>query len=114
MTGEHFMENFCRVEETWQADGLGGFTCRQTDGEKITAGAADMQESNLTIGGSRAVRQQVTLYVRKDVSIAPGDILRRERDGAVFRLVGLGEDAPSDGLPLRRVTAERVVLPWKP
>jgi hypothetical protein len=113
MTAEGFMEDFCKVTETRTADGLGSVLCQRTDGEKIIAGVSDVQETSTEVGGSKAVRQQVTIYLPKEVSLSAGDVIRRECDGALFRLTGFGKEAPDGTMKMRQVTAERVVFPWR-
>ena len=69
-----------------------------------------MHETIVTFGGGRAVKQQATLYLSREETIAPGDVLRRTSDGALFRLTGYGVEAPAEGeIPLQKVPVERMM-----
>lgn len=105
-----FAEPFCRMIPTCTPDGLGGDTTQWTEGATIAAALADVHETLTNLGGGRAVKQQATLYLSREETIAPGQVLRRASDGALFRLTGYGVEAPAEGeIPLQKVPAERMM-----
>lgn len=105
-----FSEPYVRMIRTDTPDGLGGDTAGWTEGATIAAALADVHETIVTLGGGRAVKQQATLYLSREETIAPGDVLRRVSDGALFRLTGYGVEAPAEGeIPLQKVPAERMM-----
>lgn len=105
-----FSEPYARMIRTDTPDGLGGNTARWTEGATIAAAIADVHETIVTLGGGRGVKQQATLYLSREETIAPGEVLRRASDGALFRLTGYGVEAPAEGeIPLQKVPVERMM-----
>lgn len=105
-----FSEPYCRMTAIRTPDGWGGETVQWTAGAALAAALADVHETVVSFGGGRAVKQQATVYLSREETIAPGDVIRREGDGALFRLTGYGTDAPAEGdIPLKKVPAERMM-----
>lgn len=105
-----FLEPCRWMRPTRTPDGYGGHTLTWTEGETLSAAVGDVHETLVTFGGGRAVKQQATVYLSREAAFAPGDVIRREGDGTLFRLLGYGVDAPGEGeLPLQKVPAERMM-----
>lgn len=71
-------------------------------------------ESEVTVAGQAVSAESLVLLHEFDVTLSPGDYVRREKDGAVFRVTGRSGNrrAPAfSGLRFAQVNAERVVIP---
>ncbi|MBQ8202220.1 MAG: hypothetical protein IJZ74_10710 [Clostridia bacterium] len=109
-----YFEPFALLERISEPDGLGGqrFSFRYVmdfrGGLSYTAG------QEISVGGRAVLRSDPVLLHEFDVTLAPGDYVRRERDGAVYRVTGCTEDMRSpafSGLQFAQVPLERMVIP---
>lgn len=111
---EKWFEPFSLLEKTSAADGLGG--------ERITFAPALTFQGALTfttgeerdMAGQLVLREEPVLLHEFDVTLTPGDHIRREKDGAVYRVSGSSDSmrAPAfSGLRFCQVNVERTVIP---
>lgn len=113
MLGE-YMEDFRRMESGGAGDGLGGLTGKLTPGEAFHAGICPGQTAAAALAGKEAARESGVLLHGAGVTLAPGEIIRREKDGALYRVRSRSEfyRAPRRGrLAFAQVNIERVVIP---
>ena len=94
--------------------GYGGVITTWSEGAKIQCA----EQFNNSIEAKKAEAQGVTsvytLTTRKDYNLQYHDVLRRVRDGKVFRVTSDGDDLftpASASLNMRNVSAEEWVLP---
>lgn len=108
------MENFIIIDKLTTNDGRGGMVTSWVDGASIKAAIV----LNDSIEARRAEAQGVTgiytITTNRLINLQYHDILRRERDGKVFRVTSDGDDKytpASAGLNMRQVSAEEWILP---
>lgn len=106
---DEFKEEYVLLNKVKVPDGYGGATTTWEDGPTILV-TEDFENS---IEGRKAqasgVTSVYTLYTSRSVTLDYHDVLRRVRDGKIFRVTSDGDDdytPPSAGLDLRAVSAE--------
>ena len=66
------------------------------------------------MAGQITLRSDPVLLHEYDVTLAPGDHVRREKDGALYRVAGRSDDMRTpafSGLSFAQVPVERLVIP---
>ena len=111
---ERWFESFSLLEKTHAADCLGGakvsYTASVGFQGVVTLGCGQ----SINLAEQPAIAEDFVLLHEYDVTLAPGNHVRRERDGAIFRVGGQSDNmrAPAfSGLRFAQVPVERVVLP---
>jgi hypothetical protein len=111
---EQAYEDYTMLNKVTVDDGYGGYNTAWQDGATIKGAMV----FNTSIEGRKAeamgVSSVYTLTTKKDVVLEYHDVLRRERDGKIFRVTSDGDDSytpASARLDMRQVTCEEWVLP---
>ena len=102
------------IDKTTRPDGYGGVKPVWVDGATIQAAISynnSMQARTAATQGTTAV---FTIITEKNINLQYHDVLRRERDGKIFRVKSDGDDnrtPASASLNMRAVSAEEWSLP---
>lgn len=111
---EKWFEPFMLLEKQSTPDGLGGQTLTFLDDTPFAGVLTCTCDVPVTAAQRIAVEESPTLLHEYDVTLETGDCIRREKDGAVYRVLtrsdGLRTPAFS-GLRFCQVAVERVVFP---
>lgn len=108
------METFTIVDKTTQPDGYGGTITVWVDGAEITAACVLNSSGEAMLAMAMGSTSNYTITTRKNVNLQYHDVLRRKRDGKIFRITSDGDDLATPGsasLNMRNVTAEEWSLP---
>jgi len=89
---EQYYEAFRKVEAVRSEDSMGAAELKLIPGTVFAAGLCGASAKGMTAAGSRETHVQATLLHPMDVALCSGEMIRRERDGAVFRVVSDSED----------------------
>lgn len=111
---ERWFEPFTLLERVSVRDEMGGEHVAFDPVLSFQGVMSLTAEAEVTIAEQAATAETLVLLHEFDVTLAPGDHVRRERDGARFRVTGRSDDrrAPAfSGLRFAQVHAERVVIP---
>lgn len=107
-------ESYIILNKITTDDGYGGTVTSWVEDAKIQCA----EQFNNSIEAKKAEAQGVTsvytLTTRKDINLQYHDVLRRVRDGKIFRITSDGDDLytpASASLNMRNVSAEEFVLP---
>lgn len=96
------------------SDGRGGVITTYTEGASIDVAFSFDTSTEARIAEQDGVSNRYTLTTRKSVNLQYHDIIKRERDGKVFRVTSDGDDnytPASAGLNMRQVEAEEWRIP---
>ena len=111
---EKWFEPFILVERVSSPDGMGGECVTWQELLSFQGVMTFTPEDEITAAGQRMAAAQTVLLHEFDITLSPGDHVRRVKDGALFRIAGRADSmrAPAfSGLHFAQVTAERVVTP---
>ena len=107
-------EGYVLLNKTRVNDGYGGYTVTWTDGPTIQGAIV----FNSSLEARKAEAQGVTsvykLTTKKNITLEYHDVLRRVRDGKIFRVTSDGDDLftpTSSTLDMRQVNCEEWELP---
>lgn len=106
------LETVTIINKIAESDGYGGIEITYTDGAKIKAALTFDSSNEAKIAEAMGATSTYTVTVRKDIELDYHTILRRESDGAIFRLTSNSDDRKtpeSAALNMRQYSAER----WK-
>ena len=107
------MEKFTMLDKTTTADGYGGYIISWVEGAEIQATAVLDSSIEARIAEKQGVTALYTITTNKNVNLQYHDVIRRTRDGKIFRVTSDGDDKHtpnSAGLNMRQVSAEEWVL----
>lgn len=108
------MEKFVFQDKTTVPDGYGGYVVQYTNGAPITAACVENQSSEMILAQAMGAKSIYTITTRKNINLQYHDVLKRVRDGKIFRITSDGDDKAtpkSATLNMRNVTAEEFILP---
>lgn len=111
---EKWFEPFTLLDRNATPDGMGGGYVTWSEATPFQGVLTFTAEDEVTAAGQRLLAEHPVLLHEFDVTLAPGDHVRREKDGAVFRVAGRSDNlcAPAfSGLRFAQVPVERVVTP---
>lgn len=111
---ERWFEAFTLLERKSTPDDLGGEIVAYDEVTPFQGVVTFTAGDSLTRGGQAALREEPVLLHEYDVTLSPGDYVRREKDGAVYRVASRTDSmrAPAfSGLRFAQVNVERVVIP---
>lgn len=109
MTDDYILLNKVRVD-----DGIGGYDTQYTDGVQIKGAMVFDTSIQARVADAQGVSSVYTLTTKKNIVLEYHDVLRRVRDGKIFRVTSDGDDKytpPSATLNMRQVTCEEWTLP---
>jgi hypothetical protein len=108
------MEGCTLIDQITQADGYGGFVRDWQDGAPIQCAIVLDTSTETRIAEAQGTKAIYTITTDKAINLQYHQVLRRERDGKVFRVTSDGDDnatPESATLNVRQVTAEEFDLP---
>ena len=111
---EKWFEPFTLLERVTSPDGMGGECVAWQEALSFRGVMTFTTDDTVTAAGQPLLAEHPALLHEYDVTLAPGDFVRRERDGATYRIAGRSDSmrAPAfSGLRFAQVIAERVVTP---
>ena len=111
MPMEDFFEGMCVVNKVSVSDGGGGFVWEWEDGAAFEGGIVLDSSTQMQIAQKTGTKAVYTLTTRKDMPFENGDLVKRLRDGAVFKITSDSADRktpPLSELNAMAVSMERV------
>lgn len=111
---QKWFEAFMLLERKSAADGKGGEVVTYGEQAAFQGALTYCAGEASTAGGQFALAENPALLHEWDVTLAPGNYVRREKDGAVYRVTDFSDRlrAPAfSGLGFCQVPVERVVIP---
>ena len=108
------MEKFNIIDKTTVPDGYGGVKTQWVDGAEITCAISFDTSMQSRMGEAQGVTSRYTIITSRNIVLRFHDVLRRVRDGKVFRVTSDGDDKftpRSASLDMRAVTAEEWEIP---
>ena len=103
------MENYTILNKIKTSDGYGGYVVQWTDGAVIQGAMVFNASTETKKAEAMGVTSVYTLTTKRATVLEYHDVLRRERDGKIFRVTSDGDDSftpASAGLDMRQVTCE--------
>lgn len=110
---ERWFEAFTLLKEQPASDNHGGMTSLYTPDIPFRGALTTVAGDEIAMGGRPVLQEQPVLLHELDVTLMPGDRVRREKDGSLYRVGSYsgGMRAPAwSGLQFAQVPVERVVL----
>lgn len=107
---ESMMEPFVILNKSKISDGEGGFILTWEDGPEILAIATQDTTMQARIAEKEGVTSIYTITTNKSVLLEFHDVLKRKKDGRIFRITSDSSDkvSPSmSSLDIAQATAER-------
>lgn len=109
-----YFEPFALLEKHAEPDGLGGERVAWQYLTTFQGGLTHTSGEEISVGGRLTLRTDPVLLHELDVTLLPGDHVRRERDGSLWRVTGRSGDMRTpafSGLQFAQVPVERLVIP---
>ena len=107
-----YCETFTRMTAMKDPDGLGVPALRYTAGEAFSAALCSAPGLPDSPAGLTAARHAPVLLHPREMTRLPGDVVRRDRDGTLYRVLDCSDfmRTPSGArTPFAQVTLERLV-----
>lgn len=114
MLWESELEKATIIEKTFLPDGRGGVIPTYKDGLEIMVAFSFNTSDQMRIAEASNAVSRYTITTRQNINLQYHDVLRRVRDGKVFRITSDGDDNKSpavSSLGMRQVEAEEWTLP---
>lgn len=95
-------------------DGRGGVETRYEDGARVELAFTFDTSTAARVASKEGANNRFTIWSRKNINLQFHDVVRRERDGKIFRVTSDGDDnktPKSASLDIRQVEAEEWSLP---
>ena len=108
------MEDMVILDKTTSSDGYGGTTTTYVEGAEFKGAVTFDVSIDARSASKQGVTSLYTLTTSRAIVLDYHDVVKRIRDGKIFRITSDGEDKftpQSAGLDMRQVTAEEFVLP---
>ena len=102
------------MDKTTASDGRGGTVTTYVQGAFISVAFSFDSSTQARIAEQEGVTNRFTLVTKKSINLQYHDIIKRVRDGKIFRVTSDGDDnyTPSSAsLDMRQVEAEEWSLP---
>lgn len=109
-----YFESFMLLEKHAEADGAGSERVAFSPVTAFRGGLTHSSGEEVAIGGRMTLKSTPMLLHDFDVTLMQGDYVRRERDGAIYRVTGCTADMRTpafSGLAFGQVPVERLVIP---
>lgn len=103
------MEDCTLIDQITRSDGYGGYIRDWQDGAPIQCAIVLNTSTEARVAEAQGTKAIYTITTDKAVNLQYHQVLRRERDGKVFRVTSDGDDnaTPASAmLNMRQVTAE--------
>ena len=107
------METCTIIDKHTQPDGRGGVVTTWEDGAQIEAAIVFDSSLQARTAQAQGVKSLYTITTVKSVVMQFHDVIRRERDGKIFRITSDGDDKATPAaaaLNMRQVTAEEYTI----
>lgn len=111
---DNAFEDFTIINKSKVPDGEGGFITTWTEGAEFSAASRLDNSTVAKIAQAQGVTAVYTIITRKNLTLEFHDVIKRVRDGKIFRVTSDGDDkrTPSTAtLDMRSVSAEEWSLP---
>lgn len=111
---DNAMEKSNIMDKVTAPDGRGGVITTYTEGAEIKVAYSFDTSTEARVAESAGTENRFTLTTRKSVNLQYHDIVKRKRDGKIFRVTSDGDDnytPDSASLNMRQVEAEEWSLP---
>lgn len=111
---ERWFEPFTLLEKEESSDGLGGMNACSFPGFSFRGVLSTAAAEQTAMAEQPVLSEALVLLHEFDVTLVPGDHVRREKDGAVYRVTDRSANmrAPAfSGLRFAQVPVERLVIP---
>ena len=111
---EKWFETFTLLEKSTSADGAGGVQYEYAPSLTFQGALTLTPGKEQSAAGQFVLLEKPVLLHEFDLTLAPGDYVRREKDGAVYRVTDRSDNmrAPAySGLRFCQVNVERTVIP---
>ena len=108
------METYIIMDKTTVADGYGGYNTEYVEGAKFKGAIVFNNSLEAKKAEAQGVSSVYTLTTKKNINLQYHDVLRRVRDGKIFRVTSDGDDLytpDSATLNMRNVSCEEWQLP---
>ena len=109
---ENYYEPFRKLTAVRAEDGMGGADVKVMPGAVFAAGLCRVKVQPVMAAEQRRTRMQGVLAHPKDVMLDSGKMIRRERDGAIFRVISDSSDVQTPAgasVFFAQTTVERLV-----
>lgn len=103
------MEDCTILDRITKADGYGGYISEWVAGAPIKCAIVFDSSMQARIAETQGVKALYTITTEKNINLQYHQVLRRERDGKIFRVTSDGDDKhtpTSAGLNMRQASAE--------
>jgi len=114
MLWESELESAVLLVKTFIPDGRGGVIPSYVDGVTIQAAFSFSTSEQMMIAEAQDAISRYTITTRQNINLQYHDVLRRVRDGKVFRVTSDGDDnrtPVTSSLNMRQVEAEEWEIP---
>ena len=111
---EEQMEDCILIDKRTTPDGYGGVDTEWVDGAEFQAAVVFDSSMQARTAEKQGVTALYTITTRKNINLQYHDVLRRVKDGKIFRVTSDGDDKHtpvSASLNMRQVTAEEWEIP---
>ena len=111
---DNAMETTYIMDKVTAPDGRGGVITTYTVGAKINVAYSFNTSNEARYAEKAGTNDRYTLTTRKTVNLQYHDVVKRDRDGKVFRVTSDGDDnytPSSSSLDMRQVEAEEWSIP---
>lgn len=108
------METCCYIDKATYLDSYGSVAVSWNEGAEFSAAIVFDSSMQARIGEKQGVTALYTITTQKNINLQYHDVIRRQRDGKIFRVTSDGDDRHtpgSAGLNMRQVSAEEWTLP---
>ena len=107
---ESMMDSCVFMNKAKVADGQGGFSVEWTEGAEIKCAIVNDTSLSARIAEKEGVTSTYTITTSKDTVLEYHDVIKRKRDGKIFRVTSDAGDKTSPNvstLDMTQVTAEK-------
>ena len=111
---EEALEKSYIMDKTTAPDGRGGVDTAYVQGASIDVAYTFDTSTQARIASQEGINNRYTLTTKKSVVLQFHDVVKRARDGKIFRVTSDGKDdatPASSALDMRKVEAEEWSLP---
>jgi head-tail adaptor len=111
---DNMMEPCVIMDKVTKRDPAGGKITAYVDGAEIRAAITCDTSLEARIAGADGVKDVYTITTRRSDALAKPDVIKRVRDGAIFRITSDGNEKTSPDistLDMAQASAESWVLP---